>query len=194
MDGAEHCYSVLLVSASEKSARSIRTLLPENRYGPVVCAADAAGARRRLTERSFDLVIVNSPLPDDFGVLLAQDICERSAMGVLLLVRAEHYPDVQARLSPCGVFVLSKPCTGQIIAQSLTLVCATRERLRRLEKKTASLEEKMEDIRIINRAKWQLIEQLKMTEAQAHRFIEKQAMDRCVSKRAVAEDILSAYK
>ncbi len=194
MDLQERRYSALLVSASEKTTRALNALLPENRYGAVVCETDAAGARRRLAERGFDLVLINTPLPDEFGTLLAQDLCERSAMGVLLLVPAEHYPDVQGRLAPYGVFVLSKPCTGQILTQSLTLVCATRERLRRMEKRNATLEEKMEDIRIINRAKWQLVEQLKMTEAQAHRFIEKQAMDRCVSKRAIAEDILSAYK
>ena len=55
-------------------------------------------------------------------------------------------------------------------------------------------EEKMEEIRIINRAKWLLIEQLKMTENEAHRYIEKQAMDRCVTRRTVAENILSTYK
>ena len=37
-------------------------------------------------------------------------------------------------------------------------------------------------------------EQLKMTEQDAHRYIEKQAMDRCVTKRVIAEQILSTYK
>ena len=76
----------------------------------------------------------------------------------------------------------------------MQLLCGTYERLRRMAQKTASLEEKMEDIRIINHAKWLLIDQLKMTEAQAHRYIEKQAMDRCVSRREIAENILSTYK
>ena len=52
----------------------------------------------------------------------------------------------------------------------------------------------MEEIRLVNRAKWLLIEELKMTEQEAHRYIEKQAMDRCVTKRVVAEQILSTYK
>ena len=63
-----------------------------------------------------------------------------------------------------------------------------------MEQKTASIEEKMEEIRIVNRAKWLLIEQLKMTEKEAHRYIEKQAMDRCVTRRIVAEKILATYK
>ena len=63
-----------------------------------------------------------------------------------------------------------------------------------MEQKTASIEEKMEEIRIVNRAKWLLIEELKMSEKEAHRYIEKQAMDRCVTRRVIAEKILSTYK
>lgn len=190
----EHIYSVLVVSASVKFNESLRHLLPENRYSPVIATADVSGARRKLLEERYDLVIINTPLPDDFGTRLALDICASSATGVLLLVGAEHYPDVNARVSPYGVLVLSKPTSAQMVSQSLLLLCGTRERLRRMEQKTASIEEKMEEIRLVNRAKWLLIEQLKMTEQDAHRYIEKQAMDRCVTKRAIAEQILSTYK
>ena len=65
--------------------------------------------------------------------------------------------------------------------------------MRKLEKKTLSIEEKMEEIRIVNRAKWLLISELKMDEQGAHRYIEKQAMDRCVSKKVVAEEIIKTY-
>ena len=51
----------------------------------------------------------------------------------------------------------------------------------------------MAEIRLVNRAKWVLINELKMDEPQAHRYIEKQAMDRCVSKKAVAEEIVKTY-
>ena len=78
-----------------------------------------------------------------------------------------------------------------MILQSLQLLCGTRERLRKMEQKTASIEEKMAEIRLVNRAKWLLIERQGLSEQEAHRFIEKQAMDRCVTRRAVAEDILS---
>ena len=63
-----------------------------------------------------------------------------------------------------------------------------------MEKKNASVEEKIEEIRIVNRAKCLLIEQLKMTESEAHRYIEKQAMDRCVTRRVIAENIILTYK
>lgn len=194
MEFTERRYSVLLVSSSPKFNESMLALLPESRFYPVAAVSDVSSARRRLLESKYDIVIINAPLPDDFGTRLALCICENSGAGVLLFVKAEHYPDINGRVSPFGVLVLPKPATSQAVSQSLQLLCGTRERLRRMEQKTASIEEKMEEIRIINRAKLLLMEQLKMTEKEAHRFIEKQAMDRCVTRITIAQSILSTYK
>ena len=71
---------------------------------------------------------------------------------------------------------------------------SARERLRRFEKKTLSIEEKMEEIRLINRAKWLLIEKENMTEPEAHRYIEKQAMDHCVSRKTIAQQLIETYQ
>ena len=194
MEFTERRYSVLLVSSSPKFNESMLALLPESRFYPVAAVSDVSSARRCLLENKYDIVIINAPLPDDFGTRLALYICENSGAGVLLLVKAEHYPYIHGRVSPFGVLVLPKPTTSQAVSQSLQLLCGTRERLRRMEQKTASIEEKMEEIRIINRAKLLLMEQLKMTEKEAHRFIEKQAMDRCVTRITIAQSILSTYK
>lgn len=193
MDLRDRRYAVLLVSASEKTTSSLKALLPESLYSPVAEAHDIQSARRALLENTYDIVIINTPFKDDFGTSLALNICDGSGSGVLLLVKAEHYAYVNARVAPYGVLVVSKPTNAQIFSQSLRLLCGTRERLRRMEQKTASIEEKMRDIRIINRAKWLLIENLKMSEETAHRYIEKQAMDRCVTKRTIAESIISTY-
>ena len=112
---------------------------------------------------------------------------------VLLLVRNELYDEVFDKVSEHGVFMLSKPLSKQVIEIALDWMESARERLRRLEKKTLSVEEKMEEIRIVNRAKWLLISELKMDEPQAHRYIEKQAMDRCISRKEIAEEIIRTY-
>lgn len=194
MEFTERRYSVLLVSSSPKFNESMLELLPESRFYPVAAVSDVSSARRRLLESKYDIVIINAPLPDDFGTRLALNICDNSGTAVLLFVKAEHYPDINGRVSPFGVLALPKPTTSQAVSQSLQLLCGTRERLRRMEQKTASIEEKMGEIRIINRAKLLLMEQLKMTEKEAHRFIEKQAMDRCVTRITIAQSILSTYK
>lgn len=130
----------------------------------------------------------------NIGTKLALHVVDGSSAGVLLLVKAEHYADLSARLSPYGILLLQKPTSPQLILQSLQLLCGTRERLRKMEQKTSSIEEKMMEIRTVNRAKWLLIDQAGMTEAEAHRFIEKQAMDRCVTRRAVADQIIARYQ
>lgn len=194
MELTEYRYATLLVSASQSFVKTLQALLPTSVYDPISVRCDAASARRALLENRFDIVIVNTPLPDEFGTALALDACADSGAGVLLLVRAELFPQVNEQASPGGVLTLPKPLSQTLVSQSLTLLRGTRERLRRMEQKTATLEEKMQEIRLVNHAKWVLIEQLKMTEEQAHRYIEKQAMDRCITRRAVAENILSTYR
>ena len=107
MQQMERTYSVLAVSAAEKFNASLRSLLPEESYSPVRVVGDVASAQRCLLERSFDIVLINTPLPDDFGTRLALDVSERSGAGVLLLVKAEHFPDLSARLTPYGILTVS---------------------------------------------------------------------------------------
>ncbi|MCF0120554.1 MAG: ANTAR domain-containing protein, partial [Oscillospiraceae bacterium] len=52
---------------------------------------------------------------------------------------------------------------------------------------------KISEIRLVDRAKCILIQHLEMTEQQAHHYIEKSAMDNCVSKRKTAENIIKLY-
>ena len=67
-------------------------------------------------------------------------------------------------------------------------------KLRRMEKEKLNLKNKMNEIQIIDRAKWLLVDQLKMSEPEAHRYIEKQAMDRCVKRVEIAQNILRTYE
>ena len=194
MEDSRRTYSVLVVAAAAKFHMSLREMLPEDRYDPVCAAGSVSEARRALLERPFDIVVISTPLPDEFGTKLAMHVVDSSSAGVLLLVGAEHYPDISVGLSPYGILTLQKPTTPQLILQSLQLLCGTRERLRKMEQKTASIEEKMAEIRLVNRAKWLLIDREGMTEQDAHRFIEKQAMDRCVTRRAVADQVIARYQ
>lgn len=190
----ENTYSVLLVSASEKFNSNLKTLLPSSDYWPVVEAASISAARRTLAEQSFDIIFINSPLPDDFGLQFAIDACGSGNAGVLILVKSELYNEIYYKSLEYGVITLSKPTTAAVIEQALHILCATRERLRRMEEKQASVNNKIEEIRLVNRAKWVLIENLKMTEPDANRYIEKQAMDRRVPKKQIAENIIKLYQ
>lgn len=160
MEDSRRTYSVLVVAAAAKFHISLREMLPEDRYDPVCAAGSVSEARRALLERPFDIVVISTPLPDEFGTKLALHIIDKSSAGVLLLVKAEHYPDLAARLPPQGILLLQKPTTPPLLLQSMQLLCGTRERLRRMEEKTATIEERMAEIRLVNRAKWALIDRI----------------------------------
>ncbi len=189
----ERVYSVLVVSAAEKTNIALSELLADFRCQPVRFAASVAAGKRAWSERSYDFVIVNSPLPDDAGLRFAIDLESARGTVVLLLVKAELHDELREKVSEYGVFTLPKPLSRPVLSLALGWMASARERLRLVEKKTLSFEEKMEEIRLVNRAKWLLISELKMDEPQAHRYIEKQAMDRCVSKKEVAEEIVKTY-
>jgi len=76
----------------------------------------------------------------------------------------------------------------------LELAIDTQIELQEVQKENRVLKQKIEDIRIIDRAKCILISRLNLSEEQAHRAIEKQAMDMRASKRVIAEDILKTYE
>ena len=190
----ERTYSVLIVTASDSFVSSVMPLLPVTDYWPVTTVRSVGEARRRIVETDFDIVLINAPLPDDFGMRLAIDICTNSGAGVLLMVKSDLFNDIYAKVVSYGVITLSKPTNLQTVAQNLRILCATRERMRQMEAKQATVEEKIEEMRLVNRAKWLLIECLGMTEPEAHRYIEKQSMDERISKREVAENIIKTYK
>ena len=189
----ERVYSVLIVSAAESFNDALSALLPNSKYSPTHFVSNISAAKRALAERAFDFVIINSPLPDDIGTRFAIDTGSSKETVVLLMVRAELQAEIYDKVAEHGVFVLPKPTSKPIIITALSWLSSAREKLRKTEKKTLSIEEKMEEIRIVNRAKWLLIGELKLDEPEAHRYIEKQAMDRCVSKRVVAEEIIKTY-
>ena len=189
----EQVYSVLIVSASQRFSVALSGFLPEAVYSPVVTAASVSTAEQALAQRAFDFVFVNLPLPDDSGIRFAVDSCRLGGTVTVLFAAADVHDGIYDRVAARGVYTLRKPASRASMLQALDWMITTRERLRGYEKKVQPIERKMEEIRLVNRAKWLLISELKMSEPDAHHYIECRAMDRCVSKRQAAEEIIRLY-
>ena len=189
----ERIYSILIVSATDSFTSAFTDLLPEARYSPVDTVTSISVAKRVLAEKTYDFVIINAPLPDDAGTRFAIDTCTTKQSAVLLLVKNDIHAGIHDRVAEYGVFTLPKPISKVTMTHALNWLESARERLRQFEKKSISIEDKMAEIRLVNKAKWLLISELKMSEPDAHRYVEKQAMDRCVSRRCIAEEIIKTY-
>lgn len=185
-------YRVLVAGGNEKLCELLSEILPKNEYAFLLPAKTAGEVRRLTMDRSVDLVILNAPLKDEFGIQLAQDLAENN-MGVLLLTGSDVSEQVSYRVEQSGVITLAKPTTRQSLYIAIRALTALRSKLLQMELKTKALQQKVADIHTVNHAKWLLIQHDNMTENDAHRFIEKQAMDMRLSRREVAESIIRTY-
>lgn len=182
-------HSILIVSA----ARQFEAIVKRSLTGFVTIDGRHSGAmaRHSVLEREYDMVVIDGPLPDETGEEFALDVMEKSGSLVLLVIPREVFEDVQERMVDHGVLVLSKPFSRGRLDQSIRFLCALQSRMRQLKTKTLTVEEKMEEIRIVSRAKLLLVEHGQMSEDEAHRFIGKQAMNNGVSRKRIAEQILN---
>jgi len=171
----------------------LKGLLPVSQYEPIVFSPSVSNAKRLLAERNFDLIIINSPLTDEMGMKFSIEVSARDNSIVMFLVKNEIEHEIYEKVYRHGVHTLPKPLTKSIFDQAMKWMITSRERLRRSEVKTSSIEDKMAEIRLVNRAKWILINTLHMTEPEAHRYIEKEAMNHCVAKKNIAENIIKTY-
>lgn len=186
--------NALIVTSSEKSVAYLANFLTEAAIPNISVAANAGEARRMLVEQDFDLCIINAPLSDEFGERLAQRVAETSFSEVIMLVKSDYFNEISDKVEDYGVITVAKPIHRLLLWDALKLVQAAHKRLLSIQQQNKKLLQKIEDIRIIDRAKCILISHFSMTEPEAHRYIEKQSMDIRLTRREVAEEIIRTYE
>ena len=184
----------LIVSAGANSNEYIAARLSEMGYSRPVIIPSGAEARRRMSESDFELIVVNAPLPDEFGHELCITAVEQTDAGVVFLVKAAQAEQLLAPLNEQGVLLLSKPFTTPLFLQAMHMAAAGNHRLQRLRQENARLQDKIGQLRLISRAKCCLVEHAHMTEAEAHRYLEKQAMDTRRDRAEVAQEVLRGLR
>lgn len=184
----------LIVSAGASSNEYISARLAELGYARPLIVPSGAEARRRMLESDFELIVVNAPLPDEFGHELCSSAVEKTDAGVVFLVKAAAAEQLLAPMSERGVLLLSKPFSNTLFLQAIHMAAASNHRLLRLRQENAKMQEKIAQVRLVSRAKCCLIEREQMTEADAHRYIEKQAMDTRRDRTEIAQEILENYE
>ena len=179
---------VLIVSSAEQDAERLARLF-RNFGMDAQTVGYASKARRKLLECDFDLIVINAPLSDEFAVNAA----ERTYAGILLFVKAELFAATLEKAEKYGVFVLEKPLQTPM-PETVRLLRAVAFRLRLVRRENEKLQKKLADTRSIERAKLALIQYEGYSEEEAHKYIEKRAMDQRLSRVDVAGEILAKYR
>ena len=185
--------NILIAGKTTEICESIAQLLSEQ--GDNNISSFTSGSIVRGVDVSeFDSVIISTPLSDEFGLDLVADISKDAKNGVVVLAKHEIADEVQRKLRFTGAFVLPRPFNKAMLIQTVKMAAIAHIGMAKLEEENRHLTQQISDIKIVNRAKSMLMQYLNLTEEQAHRHIQKQAMDLRKTQRAVAEDILKTYQ
>lgn len=150
-------------------------------------------AERKLAQLDPALVVWQCDAPGLPALRQCGRLAESSEAVFLLLVRPGTYEAVWQFVQAAGICVMSWPAPQEVFRQTLRNLLLLKKSLRAMQEKTDQLQSQLQDMKRIQKAKSLLMNQLGMSEADAHRWIEKAAMDRCVKKREIAETIIRMY-
>ncbi len=158
-------------------------------------APDVAAAITFFREEPTDAVILNLPAAD--GVLreAVSFFCRETSAAVLLLLPSTVCDEeLAAQCAASGAMLLTKPLTGKTRREAVPLFMGITRRLSALRKEKEAAEKRLSEMKTVNHAKWLLIRRLGIDEEEAHRMIEKQAMDMRRSRGDVAAAFIRMYE
>ena len=185
----EDTHSVLVVSKDSKLSQSISVMLMPPLFETEVLS-DFNEARRRVAERSYNIILVD--YSEGEGADFATDVSE-SLSTILLLTPPALFEEVSYRVEGYGIIAITNPFDQFYFYNMIKAAIAVQYKVQVLSSQTTKLKVKMEEIKQVNRAKMLLMQNMSMTEQEAHRYIEKEAMDRSMKRIAIAEEIIKRY-
>ncbi len=183
-------HSILTVSGNKELVPLVRRSLQSECIISEEYTNSAAGARRCILEHYYTIVVINSPVHGESGTELAIYAAGQCSASILLIVPGGIYEETMERVSGYGILVIEKPFPVLRLSRAMRFLSAHQARIQKLEEKVRAAEEKAQEIMLVDKAKFFLIEHRHMTEDEAHRYIGKQAMDHGMSRKKIAQEIL----
>ena len=183
----------LLISKSAEASENAAAILGECGFDGL-SFSDGEHALSVIAEESFDIITLITPLENAFGLTLAAKIAKSCESGLIVLVKPESLDEAAEKLADIPAFVMPKSVSKTMFVRSVKYMLSVSREMDKLRSQTVKLTQKLDDVRLIDRAKCVLIEYLRISEAQAHRQIQKQAMDQRITQAEVARSILNTYE
>ena len=168
----------------------LKEMLEEEGLEVVGEASDGEAAIRLARESSPDLVIMDIKMPGMDGLTAAERIAEEG-LGAVLILTAFSQKDLVQRAADAGAMgYLVKPFQRSDLMPAIEIALARYAEMVAVKSESADRAEQLETRKVVDRAKGKLMDDDGITEAEAFRRIQKQAMDQRRSMREVAQELL----
>ena len=182
----------VLIAEDEALIRlDLRELLEEESFEVVGEAADGEQAVALAIQLRPDLVICDVKMPKMDGVAAAAQIAGGRIAPVVILT-AFGQRDLIERARDAGAMAyLVKPFQKRDLLPAIEMAISRFAEIRALEAEVEGLQERLEARKLIERAKGVLMAEHRLSEPDAFRWIQRAAMDKRTTMRAVAELVLT---
>lgn len=165
-------------------------MLREQGYEVVGEASDGQQAVDLADQLRPDVVIMDVKMPRRDGIDAASEIASRRIAPVVILTAFSQRELVERARDAGAMAYLVKPFFQADLIPAMELAVSRFAELHALEREVASLSERLETRKLVERAKSALIASNAMTEPEAFAWIQKAAMDRRTTMRAVAQVVI----
>ncbi len=149
--------------------------------------------RRLLTEHSYSLIISVLPFGSGFGLDSVAYISSSTDSEQVVFAPSKVYDEVCSKTVGLNISILPKNVPAAVAVNTVRRAAAVKQRLDEAKSENDLLRRKADEAKIVFRAKAVLIEYLKLSENDAHRFIQKRAMDRQTTLAEAAVEVLKTY-
>ncbi|HYN67077.1 MAG TPA: response regulator [Ornithinibacter sp.] len=185
----------VLVAEDEAIIRlDLAEMLAEAGYEVVGQAGDGEQAVEMALALKPDIVIMDVKMPVMDGITAAEQIGKERICPVVMLT-AFSQTELVERARDAGVMAyVVKPFTAGDVTPALDIALSRWSELKALEAEVADLGDRLETRKAVDRAKGVLMAKLKITEAEAFRWIQKTAMDRRMGMREVADAVVAGME
>jgi response regulator NasT len=180
----------ILVAEDEALIRlDLVEMLTEAGYEVVAQATNGVEAIALAKEFNPDLAILDVKMPELDGISAAQEIIEISPV---LMLTAFSQKELVERARDAGVMAyVVKPFSINDLTPAIEIAMSRHLQMRSLKEEVTDLHERLETRKIIDRAKGILMKAMNLSEPEAFGWIQRAAMDRRISMKAVAEAVIS---
>ena len=182
---------VLLAEDEALIRLDLAEMLTDAGYDVVGQASNGEEAVSLAESLRPDLIIMDIKMPVMDGLAAAESIGEQRICPVIMLT-AFSQKELVERARDAGVMgYIVKPFTVSDVTPAIEVATSRWAELTALESEVVDLGERLETRKAVEKAKGVLMKKLKITEAEAFRWVQKTAMDRRLGMREVADAVVS---
>lgn len=184
----------LILCDAPKASEFYMEFFSTNGCRDVTLSDNAADAKRRLAEKGFDLVLINSPLRVASAEEVAIDIAVKNESQVLVMVKNEYLEETTAMLKDYGIIIVGKPVHVRELSLAIKFAEIAECRINMIRRENKNLLKKLNETKLVGQAKLLLMQYEHLSEEDAHKKIERTAMDTRRSRAAVAKEVIELYE